>query len=106
METALSLPGNVKIRDGWSKWVLRKFMAGRMPDAVTWRKNKLGFEAPEKLWLEKHAEVMKEKVFASPLIASMSNAGRLRRVWPSLDRRSQWRLYSVALWEEVFGIAA
>jgi len=106
VETALSLPGNVKIRDGWSKWVLRKFMVGRMPDAVTWRKNKLGFEAPEKLWLEKHAEVMKEKVFASPLIASMSNAGRLRRVWPSLDRRSQWRLYSVALWEEAFGIAA
>ena len=104
VEMALSLPGNVKIRNGWSKWVLRKFMDGRMPDAVTWRKIKLGFEAPEKLWLERHVEQMQAKVFASPLIAGISNTGRLRKVWNGMDRRSQWRLYSVALWEEGFGI--
>lgn len=106
VETALSLPGNVKIRDGWSKWVLREFMNGRMPEAVTWRRDKLGFEAPEKIWLDRHLEIMRSKVLASPLLASLSDHRRLRRVWNSLDRRSRWRLYSVALWEEEFGIAS
>jgi asparagine synthase (glutamine-hydrolysing) len=106
VETALSLPGNVKIRDGWSKWVLREFMKGRMPNAVTWRKDKLGFEAPEKIWLDRHLEAMRKKVLASPLLASLSERHRLKKVWNSLDRRSRWRLYSVALWEEAFDIAS
>jgi asparagine synthase (glutamine-hydrolysing) len=104
VETALSLPGSVKIRDGWSKWVLRSFMEGRMPSEVVWRRNKFGFEAPERLWLDRHAEVMRNKILASPLLASLSDDKLLRKLWNSLDRRSRWRLYSVALWEEEFGI--
>jgi len=106
VETALSLPGDVKIRDGWSKWVLRKFMEGRMPAEVVWRKNKFGFEAPERIWLKRHEKTMRGKVLASALIAEISERVRLQQMWDSLDYRSRWRLYSIALWEEEFSVAA
>jgi asparagine synthase (glutamine-hydrolysing) len=106
VETALSLPRDVKIRDGWSKWVLRKFMSGRMPDEVTWRKNKMGFEAPEKTWLDRHSNTMKEVIAGSAVIREIVDFGKLDSLWPSLDYRSRWRLYSVALWEDAFDVAA
>lgn len=106
VETALSLPANVKIRDGWSKWVLRKFMSGRMPEEVTWRKNKMGFEAPEKTWLTRHSRTMEEAVAESAVIREVADLRKLNSVWPSLDYRSRWRLYSVALWEDSFDLAA
>jgi asparagine synthase (glutamine-hydrolysing) len=106
VETALSLPGEYKIRDGWSKWILRKSMAGRMPDEIVWRRNKLGFESPEELWLPRHLPTMRSTVLGSPLLGELCDLGRLGAKYDRLDRRSQWRLYSVALWESAFHVAA
>lgn len=104
LEAALSIPAEFKIKDGWTKWVLRKGMANKMPESVVWRKNKLGFEAPEDLWLAKHLPTMKETVLASPLLGRLCNTEALSKMFSALDLRTQWRLYSTALWEEKFGV--
>lgn len=106
LEAALSIPGEFKIKDGWTKWVLRRGMADKMPDTVVWRKNKLGFEAPEDVWLTKHLPEMKKKVLASPLLKRLCDMEALGAMFPKLDLRTQWRLYSTALWEESFGVEA
>ncbi len=36
----LTLPGNQKLGGGWPKVILRRAMAGRLPDAVRWRRGK------------------------------------------------------------------
>jgi asparagine synthase (glutamine-hydrolysing) len=105
LETALSLPGEYKIRDGWSKWVLRRVMSGHMPDDIVWRRNKIGFEAPEDIWLSRHLPEMVRVVTGSPLLRVVADMDRLGRVYPHLDKRSQWRLYSVAMWENAFGVS-
>jgi asparagine synthase (glutamine-hydrolysing) len=46
-----SLPSTLKIHDGWSKWLLRKSMEKNLPSAIVWRKEKVGFEPPEKIWM-------------------------------------------------------
>ena len=104
VETALSLPGYAKIRNGWSKWALRKGMEGRMPDTIVWRKNKFGFEAPEDIWMTRHAAEMKTTVLASPLLKEITRQKILEKNYQNLDVRSQWRLYSVALWEKAFKV--
>ncbi len=106
LEAALSIPAAFKIKDGWTKWVLRKGMAGKMPQSVVWRKNKLGFEAPENLWLAKHLPEMEKKVLASPLLEKLCHKAELKAMFPKLDLRTQWRLYSTALWEERFGVGS
>lgn len=40
MELCLSFPAEVKLRDGWTRWILRKAMDGVLPPEVQWRKRK------------------------------------------------------------------
>lgn len=104
LEAALSLPAAYKIKDGWTKWILRKGMENRMPQSITWRKNKFGFEAPEALWLTQHANEMQAAVQSSILLRDISKPEALKKNYHALDLRSKWRLYSIALWESSFGV--
>jgi asparagine synthase (glutamine-hydrolysing) len=47
-----SLPSHFKMRDGWTKWMLRMSMSGALPGETVWRKDKIGFEPPQKIWME------------------------------------------------------
>jgi asparagine synthase (glutamine-hydrolysing) len=60
VEFLFSLPSNFKVHDGWSKYVLRKSMEGILPDEITWRKDKIGYEPPQTQWM-KHIRI-KEQV--------------------------------------------
>lgn len=51
VEFVFSLPANFKIRNGWTKWLLRQTMSSRLPKDIVWRKNKIGFEPPQKEWM-------------------------------------------------------
>jgi asparagine synthase (glutamine-hydrolysing) len=106
VEMALSLPNQYKINDGWSKWLLRKGMESRMPEKIVWRKNKFGFEAPESIWLKQHINEMYSLVQASPFLSDITHQKQLKNKYLYLDTRSQWRLYSIALWEKAFGVSS
>ena len=47
-----SLPSGYKIKDGFTKYILRKTMTGKIPDKILWNTNKIGFETPQKSWME------------------------------------------------------
>ena len=51
VEFAVSCPADLKLRDGWSKWLLRNAMKGILPERVRLRKTKLGFDAPDATWM-------------------------------------------------------
>jgi asparagine synthase (glutamine-hydrolysing) len=55
VEFIFSLPPHFKIRDGWTKWLLRKTMDKKLPAEITWRKDKTGFEPPQKKWMQQPA---------------------------------------------------
>ena len=46
------LPATFKISEGYTKWVLRKGMEPFLPKQVIWRTDKIGFEPPQKQWME------------------------------------------------------
>ena len=50
MELALSMPGELKIRGGERKWILKQAMRGILPDRILTRR-KEGFSIPMKNWL-------------------------------------------------------
>jgi asparagine synthase (glutamine-hydrolysing) len=52
VEFIFSLPANFKIRDGWTKWLLRRKMENSLPAEITWRRDKTGFEPPQQLWMQ------------------------------------------------------
>ena len=52
VEYIFSLPSNYKIREGWTKWLLRVSMEPAIPAEIAWRKDKTGFEPPQQLWMK------------------------------------------------------
>jgi len=50
-ELSLSMPAELKIREGYTKWIHRKASAGMLPRDILWNRRKIGFQAPEKKWL-------------------------------------------------------
>ena len=52
VEFIFSLPPQYKIHDGWTKWILRKGVENKLPPETVWRKDKIGFEPPQKSWME------------------------------------------------------
>ncbi len=55
VEFVFSLPDDFKLKEGWPKFILRKAFDHKLPDKITWRKNKVGFETPEARFLERTA---------------------------------------------------
>ena len=51
VEFAVNCPPEFKLRDGWSKWLLRSALKGTLPDKIRLRKTKLGFDAPVAEWM-------------------------------------------------------
>jgi asparagine synthase (glutamine-hydrolysing) len=47
-----SLPSTYKIRDGYSKYILRKTMQGKLPEDLLWRTDKIGYEPPQQSWMQ------------------------------------------------------
>lgn len=52
VEFIFSLPSHFKIREGWTKWLLRQSMKDKLPGEIVWRKDKVGFEPPQKQWMQ------------------------------------------------------
>jgi len=52
VEFLVRCPATFKMKDGWTKWLLRNALAGELPDKIRLRKSKLGFNAPDARWLQ------------------------------------------------------
>ena len=104
VETSLSLNNNFKIRDGWTKYMLRKAIDPIVPKEVTWRKNKLGFNAPENIWLSSYKNNMFKAVENSYIIRRISDFEKLRGDFSKMNYRVMWRLYNLAKWEEIYNV--
>lgn len=61
VQFVFSLPSKYKINKGYTKSLLRKLMDNRLPDEIVWRTDKVGYEPPQKQWMEN--PVMKEYLF-------------------------------------------
>jgi asparagine synthase (glutamine-hydrolysing) len=58
----------MKMRDGWTKWVMRKAFAGDLPDDIVWRKDKKGFTTPQEKWFRNELKSEINKLFNEDLL--------------------------------------
>ena len=52
VEFIFSLPSHYKVHYGFTKWILRNAMKDRLPEDIVWRTDKVGYEPPQKEWME------------------------------------------------------
>jgi asparagine synthase (glutamine-hydrolysing) len=105
VELALRLPASALIHDGWTKWALRRAMEGVLPEAVRWRRDKIGFGTPERRWLQEEAREVRARLAGSAAVSALLREG-VRDQWLQDDdaalarRPGLWRLLSAAVWAE------
>lgn len=46
------LPTAFKINNGYTKWILRQRMERELPKNIVWRTDKIGFEPPQRQWMQ------------------------------------------------------
>jgi asparagine synthase (glutamine-hydrolysing) len=69
MELAFSMPGDLKIRGGTRKYILKQALRGLVPDHILDRK-KEGFSIPMKQWLKRELKPLMERLLAPERLAA------------------------------------
>lgn len=113
VQLGLTLPDHLKVRDGWSKVALRLATDGFVPDAVRWRKTKLGFAAPDRMWLTVNLREPVTDLLASSLRAARYLDSMKLRRWYDASRSSSptteavlglFRILSLEMWMRAFNL--
>jgi asparagine synthase (glutamine-hydrolysing) len=101
VEFLFSLPSEFKIRDGWTKWLLRKASEKKLPREITWRKDKVGFEPPQQKWMEnkqvQEAIMEGKKWLVAQKILDPSAIKKIKPHSAYAATGREWRLWSASL---------
>ncbi|MGH9309101.1 MAG: asparagine synthetase B family protein, partial [Vicinamibacterales bacterium] len=109
IEFAARVPASLKLKDGRSKYLLRRVLEARVPRTITERK-KSGFAAPIGDWLRGPLAVMTSELLEDGRLRDRGifNTGEVARLWNEhrrghADHRHRlWQLIMLELWFRTF----
>jgi asparagine synthase (glutamine-hydrolysing) len=107
VELSFSLPSRLKIRDGYTKRVLRESMEGILPKKVQWRVSKLGFATPERAWQGTILRPMIDQALRDPRMSSFILPDRARNYLGIIEKSGQtdfmpWLWVNLSLWMKTY----
>ena len=76
VEFAWRLPWQNKIREGWTKHLLRRYLARHGLESIAWRRDKLGFNAPTADWTREVYRARRSALHEAPA-RHLLRSGRL-----------------------------
>ncbi|MCH7511587.1 MAG: asparagine synthase (glutamine-hydrolyzing) [Chloroflexi bacterium] len=105
----LALPPSLKIKNGWSKYIMRRAMRDYLPGKIRNRRWKVGFTTPETSWMRAEKDRVLE-IFASSSFRSRPyfDVEKVREAfeWFVEGKTNEslvfWRILNVELWLRVF----
>jgi len=102
---AFNLPAEMKVRNGGGKYLLRRWLAGALPEAEPF-KPKRGFTVPVGEWIASKAAMLARAVAANEGIAQICRPDEVERLFLSggtskRQAQARWRLLFYALWHRV-----
>lgn len=105
-----NVPSIYKIHQGWSKDLLRKSMAGIIPDAIRIRRDKIGFVTPESNWIN-HLK----KHYHEYLTKDLESIVNVKKLKNSLDSNIKtqspscvadlWKIINLSVWMKVYRVS-
>lgn len=88
----MSLSSSLKIRNGYTKHILRNCMVNKLPEKIRTRQNKMGFTAPMNSFIKR---LLRDDSELSYEIKVLNNS-------TFLSCQRQWRLVCYVLWKRTF----
>lgn len=109
VEFAATIPADIKFKNGELKRLLKTVFSGRLPQAITNRKDKMGFPVPINLWLKRGGKAREligdilgsERAKSRPYLAPGMSVDALLDS-QSIYGRNLWALLSLELWHQQF----
>lgn len=109
VEYAFALPSHFKMRDGYTKRVLRDAMKGTLPEEIRMRARKMGFATPERLWQTGPLKPLIESAIADPklerYIDRRAAMAHFERICAGQSFSfAPWRWLNLSLWMKEFAL--
>ena len=97
VEFLFTLPPHLKIKNGWTKWIMRETFTKELPPEIAWRKDKIGYEPPQKNWMEtgKMEEILsnaQHKLIKEGIIATQTENLNLSNKAKEFSQENKWKL--------------
>lgn len=115
VEFLLRCPPSLKLRDGWSKWLLRNALREELPTKIRLRRSKLGFHTPEAKWMRFGLNNGYRRLWDTPQLrmSRFIDGPKLRRECAELLNGSRgalppgglFRAVSLETWSQVFSVS-
>jgi asparagine synthase (glutamine-hydrolysing) len=104
VEFALSIPMGLLIHDGWTKNIVREGLKRIIPDEIRRRKDKIGFEVPQDLFIKHILENYFNDINENSLISTYFNKKWLLKDIKTISRKNPiiWKTLCLDLWFKVF----
>ena len=101
VEFIFSLPEEMKINRGWTKYINRLLMNNKLTDEIVWRKNKLGWPIPEEEWFKGPLKDFYKSHANSDFVKKISNMNSLTK-FARNTTKYKIRKLNLAIWHKVF----
>jgi asparagine synthase (glutamine-hydrolysing) len=114
VEYLAKLPLTLKIRNGWTKFILREAMKGIIPERIRRRRGKLAFDVPQDIWLRnKLRPNLRETISRKGFISNLIHIGRLSKEFDAfckgvsrLPGNFFFRAFLLERWSQRFSVTA
>ncbi|WP_051688637.1 asparagine synthase (glutamine-hydrolyzing) [Butyrivibrio sp. AE2032] len=111
-DALFEMPYEYKIREGYSKAVLRDGLKGTLPEKVRMRVSKFGFVTPEEKWIKDNSEIFRnELVQALAVFEELFDTDRVLEWYDQNNSNIQrgnsmiWRIIDSARWARIFNVS-
>ncbi len=108
VEWAIAQDPKVKIKNGWTKYPIRKALEKYDLGQLAWRIDKLGFVAPQDRWRMELAEELVAKVEAGTIPKELNeqsvNALFKKKLSNNSGLSEFWRVFALLRWMDVFEV--
>jgi asparagine synthase (glutamine-hydrolysing) len=98
---AFELPSNLKYKNGFSKYILRKTFENDVSKEIIWNRDKKGFPVPQTEWCKSDAfALLANKYIEKSMLLKELDVNLL------VDKADPmyWKIVNIAIWEDVFKI--
>ncbi|MDZ4711879.1 MAG: asparagine synthase (glutamine-hydrolyzing) [bacterium] len=109
IEYVFNIPGSYKMRNGWTKYLMRESMKGIVPEKILTRTDKVGFATPEYYWLNDIKDNLKE--YFTKDLNEYIKIDKIVGDWDSIFAGQKktgitnlWRFINFAMWKKVYNV--
>lgn len=107
VEFWMRMPSIYKLFDGYTKYIARISMNKKLPDDIVWRKDKKGWEMPQKEWVKNGLGVLiRDEVSNSRFLKEIGIDFNFSKFDMSISDNRHWklpiRLYNLSQWYKIF----